>query len=144
MSKEKALSKLSTAMSMASPEDIKTFVQGAIIQLRTEEVPEEALSGAAIMIAENLEIMKKNLLDYADTPVERAMKLSVCESCLFTIKEYASAGLKGRVQGSLNVAEEIHKAQMNRSLTEFSEVQEMRQVLKEHGATMKVELHEDK
>lgn len=140
MSKEKALSKLSTAMSMSSPEDIKTFVQGAIIQLRTEEAPEEALGEAATMIEENLMILKKNLLDYADTPEERAMKLSVCESCLFTIKEYASAGLKGRTQGSLDVAESIQKAQMNRSLTEFSEaVQEMKQVLQEHGATMKIE-----
>lgn len=143
MSKEKAMSKLSTAMCMDSPEDIKTFVQGAIIQLRTEQEPEEALGEAAAMIEENLVILKKNLLDYADTPEERAMKLSVCESALGTIKEYASIGLKGRAQGSLNVAEAIQKAQMNRSLNEFTEVQEMKQFLEGNDATMEVKVGGD-
>jgi hypothetical protein len=124
MSKEKAMSYLSTAMSMKCPEDIKTFVSCAISQLRTEAEPEEAVEMAASMIKGNLELLEKNLLDYADTPEERAMKLSICESCLGSIKEYASIGLKGRTQGSLNVAEAIHKAQINRQLQEFSEVQE--------------------
>jgi len=143
MSKEKALSKLSTAMTMSSPEDIKTYVQSAIIQLRTEADPVDALGMAVSMIEGNLETLKKNLLDWADTPEERAMKLSVCESALGTIKEYASMGLKGRSQGSLDVAEAIKKAQTNRSLNEFAEVQEIKQFLKEHDATMEVKIGGD-
>ncbi len=142
MSKEKALSKLSTAMSMSSPEDIKTFVQGAIIQLRTEAEPVDGLKLVVSMIEGNLELLKKNLLDWADTSEERAMKLAICESSLETIKEYASTGLKARGQGSLDVAEAIKKAQQNRSLTDFAEVQEMKQLLKENGATMQVKLPE--
>lgn len=121
---------MSTAMSMNSPEDIKAFVSCAISQLRTEAEPEDALGLAASMIKENLDILEKNLLDYADTPEERAMKLSICESCLGSIKEYASFGLKGRSQGSLNVAEAIQKAQLNRSLQEFEEVQEAKSMIR--------------
>ena len=133
MSKEKAMSYLSTAMSMHSPEDIKAFVSSAISQLRTEAEPEEAVEMAASMIKENLEILEKNLLDYADSPEERAMKLSICESCLGSIKEFAGIGLKGRTQGSLNVAEAIQKAQVNRHLQEFSEIREETKALIKAG-----------
>lgn len=133
MSKEKAMSYLSTAMSMTSPEDIRTLVSCAISQLRTEAEPEEAVEMAASMIKGNLELLEKNLLDYADSPEERAMKLSVCESCLSSIKEYAGIGLKGRTQGSFNVAEAIQKAQLNRNLQEFAEVQEAKATIQKLG-----------
>jgi hypothetical protein len=139
MSKEKALAELNTAMNMNSPENIHKFVWYAIRQLRTEPEPEDALKLAALMIRDNMETLEKNLLDYADSPEERAMKLAVCESCLYTIKEYASTGLKGRAQGSLNVAEAIQKAQVNSTLNEYAEVQEMKMLLKENDAQMMIE-----
>jgi hypothetical protein len=140
MSKEKAMAQLSAAMSMDSPEDIKIFVRSAISQLSTEPEPEDGLKLAAEMIRGSLETLEKNLLDYADSPEERAMKLAICESCLGTIKEYASVGLKGRTQGSLEVAEAIKKAQTNRSLQEFAEVQEMKAFMKDHDAAMEVKI----
>lgn len=121
MSKERAIALLGTAKTMQSPEDMRSLIAKALLFLRTEPDIVPGLEIAEEMIAEAHTKLKANLPDWADDPSERAEKIAICESALLQIKEYASEGLKARVQGSLDVAEELMKGKLNRSLQEFSE-----------------------
>ncbi len=121
MSKERAIALLGTAKTMQSPEDMRSLIAKALLFLRTEPDIVPGLEIAEEMIAEAHAKLKANLPDWADDPSERAEKIAICESALLQIKEYASEGLKARAQGSLDVAEELIKGKLNRSLQEFSE-----------------------
>jgi hypothetical protein len=122
MSKERAIALLGTAKNLLSPEDMRRFIDSALVQLRTDVEPIEALEMARDMIEEALLQLGKNLPDERrDSPEDLAEKMAICESALLQIKEYAAMGLKARAQGSLDVAEDLLRGQVNRSLQEFSE-----------------------
>jgi len=132
MSKEKAIALLGTAAGLHDPIDIKALIHAARRQLMTEAEPVEGLELAHSMIAEAAATLKRNLPDWSDTPQEKAEKFVICESCLAQIKEFAGNGLKARGQGSLEVAEDLLKGQVNHNLQEFSENEGKTQVTITH------------
>ncbi len=121
MSKERAIALLGTAKTMESPEDMRSLIAKALLFLRTEPDIVPGLEIAEEMIAEAHARLKTNLPDWADEPSERAEKITICESTLLQIKEYAAEGLKARAQGSLDVAEELMKGRLNHSLQDYED-----------------------
>jgi len=121
MSRERAIALLGTARNMMSPEDMRRFIDSALVQLRTDVEPIEAMEMARDMIEGSLMKLSKNLPDdRRDSPVELAEKFTICEAALLQIKEYAAMGLKARTQGSMDVAEVLCEGQVNHSLQDFS------------------------
>jgi hypothetical protein len=92
------------------------------------------------MIAESLSRLAENMPIDGEPSSERATKIHICESALLQIMEYAKSGLAARKLGSQEVAEAILAGKAQTSLLEFEEVQKMKQLLKENGATMEVRL----
>ncbi len=121
MGKERAIALLGTAKTMESPEDMRSLIAKALLFLRTEPDIVPGLEMAEEMIGEAHARLKANLPDWADHPTERAEKIAICESALLQIKEYAAEGLKARAQGSLDVAEELIKGRLNRSLQDYED-----------------------
>jgi len=121
MSKERAIALLGTAKTMQSPEDMRSLINKALLFLNTEVDLVPGVELARDMIHEGLQQLDRNMPDYADTPIERAEKIHICESALLQIKEYAAMGLKARTQGSLEVAEDLLKGQANHSLEDYSD-----------------------
>ena len=137
---EKAIAILSTASGLHSIEDARELIEKAEAYLRDKPDLVPALRLSTEMISEGLNRLAENAPTYADGPQVRATKIHICESALLQIVEYAKAGLAARRLGSQEVAESILAGNAQRSLNEFEEVQEMKQFLKEHGATMEVRL----
>ena len=122
MSKERAIALLGTAKNLLSPEDMRRFIDSALVQLRTDVEPIEAMEIARDMIEGSLMKLSKNLPDdRRDSPEELAEKFTICEAALLQIKEYAAMGLKARTQGSMDVAEVLCEGQVNHSLDDYSD-----------------------
>lgn len=138
MSKERAIALLGTAKNLLSPEDMRRFIDSALVQLRTEADPIPAIKMSKDMIAGGLAQLSKNLPDQFDTPEELAEKFTICESALAQIKEYASAGLKARGRGSLDVAEDLLKGQANHSLEDFADDKDTKITIEHEGESVTV------
>jgi hypothetical protein len=137
---EKAIAILGTAAGLHSIEDARELIEKAERYLRDEPDLVPALRLSAEMISESLNRLVDNMPTDDDMPQKRASKIHICESALLQIVEYGKAGLAARRLGSQEVAESLLAERAQRSLMEFDEVQEMKQILKENGATMEMRL----
>lgn len=135
---EKAIAILGTAAGLHSIEDARELIEKAERYLRDEPDLVDGLQLSTEMISEGLNRLAENAPKYEDGPQERATKIHICESALLQIVEYGKAGLAARRLGSQEVAEAILAGKDQRRLEEFAEVREMKQLLKDHDATMKV------
>jgi len=116
LSKEKAVSLLSTARYMESPEDMRGLIDKALLFLRDEPEIVPGLRHTFDMIYDALQQLQSSLPDSDDTLSLRAEKISICESALLQIKEYAATGLKIRQQGSHECAYSLIHNQMQVTL----------------------------
>lgn len=137
---EKAIAILGTASGLHSIEDARELIEKAERYLRDEPDLVPALRLSAEMISESLSRLVENMPEPEDGPLERSSKIHICESALLQIVEYGKAGLAARRQGSQEVAEAILAGKVQRSLSEFEEVQEMKQLLKQNEASMEMRL----
>ncbi|MCK9571019.1 hypothetical protein M0R72_18875 [Candidatus Pacearchaeota archaeon] len=133
---EKAIAILSTASGLQNIEDARELIEKAERYLRDEPDLVPALQLSAEMISESLSRLVENMPEYEDGPQERSSKIHICESALLQIVEYGKAGLAARRQGSQEVAEQILAGKVQRSLSEFEEVQEIKQFLKQNEARL--------
>lgn len=131
---EKAIAILGTAAGLNSIEDARKLIEQVERHLRDETDLVPALQLSAEMISESLNRLIENMPAHEDEPLQRASKIHICESALLQIVEYGKAGLAARRLGSQEVAEQLLTGKVQRSLLEFEEVQEMRQLLKENGS----------
>jgi hypothetical protein len=106
--------------------------------------PEDCLEIVAKQISESAMILNANLPTGADVNESLAKKYAVIEDALETIRTYAKEGLKSRKIGSASIAFDFSQASKHKPLNEFAAVQEMKQLLKENGTAMQVELLEGK
>jgi hypothetical protein len=137
---EKVIAILSTASGLHSIEDARELIEKAERYLRDEPDLVHGLRLSRDMISEAVDRLSTNMPDDGEEPSERAKKIHICESSLLQIVEYAKSGLAARRLGSQEVAESILAGNAQRSLTEFEEVQTMKQLLKDNGATMEMRL----
>jgi hypothetical protein len=135
MSKERAIALLGTAKMMESPEDIRALINKALLFLDTDLDLVPAIELAKDMIWEALQQIQKNAPLHTDTPQERAEKIPICESALLQIAEYAKLALKARVQGSIEVAENLQKSKENHTLHDFADTEV--EISVEGGSTVK-------
>jgi hypothetical protein len=137
---EKAIAILNTASGLHSIEDARELIEKAERYLRDEPDLVHGLRLSRDMISEAVDRLSLNMPENGEGPSERAKKIHICESALLQIVEYAKSGLAARRLGSQEVAEAILAGNAQRSLNEFEEVQTMKRVMKEHGATMEMRL----
>lgn len=141
--KERALGILATAKNLHDPTDICNLIDKAVMHLRDEPEIVAAMELTSDMIYEALGRLSANMPKPNDTLVERSQKIHICESALLQIADYAKSGLKARQTGALENAEAVRQAQINHSLHDFADVQEMKQFLEGNDATMEVKIGGD-